>query len=97
MPGIAASSGAANRYRMKASCSGDQADWTQRVRRIGGGGMQSSRRSEERRVGKSVSVRVDLGGRRIIKKKHHSSSRASISSTTPIYTSYTSNTSSTFV
>src|SRR3546814_12823448 len=25
--------------------------------------------SEERRVGKSVSVRVDLGGRRIIKKK----------------------------
>src|SRR3546814_10547712 len=28
-----------------------------------------ARRSEERRVGKSVSVRVDLGGRRIIKKK----------------------------
>src|SRR3546814_19428097 len=28
-----------------------------------------SLRSEERRVGKSVSVRVDLGGRRIIKKK----------------------------
>src|SRR3546814_10987049 len=28
-----------------------------------------SKRSEERRVGKSVSVRVDLGGRRIIKKK----------------------------
>src|SRR3546814_14162096 len=26
-------------------------------------------RSEERRVGKSVSVRVDLGGRRLIKKK----------------------------
>src|SRR3546814_12038857 len=26
-------------------------------------------RSEERRVGKSVSVRVDLGGRRIIKNK----------------------------
>src|SRR3546814_16093895 len=26
-------------------------------------------RSEERRVGKSVSVRVDLGGRRIMKKK----------------------------
>src|SRR3546814_13120662 len=26
-------------------------------------------RSEERRVGKDVSVRVDLGGRRIIKKK----------------------------
>src|SRR3546814_14448496 len=30
----------------------------------------SWRRSEERRVGKSVSVRVDLGGRRIIKKKN---------------------------
>src|SRR3546814_12988474 len=29
----------------------------------------SSMRSEERRVGKRVSVRVDLGGRRIIKKK----------------------------
>src|SRR3546814_14248412 len=28
-----------------------------------------SGRSEERRVGKSVSVRVDLGGRRLIKKK----------------------------
>src|SRR3546814_21015635 len=26
-------------------------------------------RSEERRVGKSVSVRVDLGGRRLLKKK----------------------------
>src|SRR3546814_18668099 len=31
----------------------------------------SSIRSEERRVGKSVSVRVDLGGRRIIKHKTH--------------------------
>src|SRR3546814_20314076 len=30
---------------------------------------QRSTRSEERRVGKSVSVRVDLGGRRLIKKK----------------------------
>src|SRR3546814_16495155 len=30
-----------------------------------------SYRSEERRVGKSVSVRVDLGGRRIIKKKNN--------------------------
>src|SRR3546814_20378403 len=30
-----------------------------------------AQRSEERRVGKSVSVRVDLGGRRIIKKKKH--------------------------
>src|SRR3546814_12958982 len=28
-------------------------------------------RSEERRVGKEWSVRVDLGGRRIIKKKKH--------------------------
>src|SRR3546814_15958085 len=28
------------------------------------------RRSEERRVGKSVSVRVDFGGRRLIKKKN---------------------------
>src|SRR3546814_12073026 len=32
------------------------------------GGTRTSR-SEERRVGKDVSVRVDLGGRRIIKKK----------------------------
>src|SRR3546814_21085969 len=31
--------------------------------------LWSPMRSEERRVGKSVSVRVDLGGRRIIKKK----------------------------
>src|SRR3546814_18103815 len=29
----------------------------------------AKRRSEERRVGKELSVRVDLGGRRIIKKK----------------------------
>src|SRR3546814_14448014 len=29
-----------------------------------------AKRSEERREGKSVSVRVDLGGRRIIKKKN---------------------------
>src|SRR3546814_9440751 len=29
----------------------------------------ATRRSEERRVGKELSVRVDLGGRRIIKKK----------------------------
>src|SRR3546814_12883529 len=35
--------------------------------------VRGSPRSEERRVGKSVSVRVDLGGRRILKKKktHH--------------------------
>src|SRR3546814_18574189 len=34
------------------------------------GSMSSANeRSEERRVGKSVSVRVDLGGRRILKKK----------------------------
>src|SRR3546814_17173511 len=31
--------------------------------------QQEIDRSEERRVGKSVSVRVDLGGRSIIKKK----------------------------
>src|SRR3546814_12067457 len=31
--------------------------------------IDRAERSEERRVGKSVSVRVDLGGRRIIKKK----------------------------
>src|SRR3546814_11368087 len=33
------------------------------------GGTEDLARSEERRVGKSGSVRVDLGGRRIIKKK----------------------------
>src|SRR3546814_17709015 len=33
-------------------------------------GSCARKRSEERRVGKSVSVRVDLGGRRIIKKKN---------------------------
>src|SRR3546814_17752706 len=32
-------------------------------------------RSEERRVGKSVSVRVDLGGRRILKKKKKTTCR----------------------
>src|SRR3546814_15824259 len=32
-------------------------------------GKSGADRSEERRVGTSVSVRVDLGGRRIIKKK----------------------------
>src|SRR3546814_12969167 len=32
---------------------------------------EDAHRTEERRVGKSVSVRVDLGGRRIIKKKKH--------------------------
>src|SRR3546814_11055209 len=30
-----------------------------------------NRRSEERRVGQEVSVRVDVGGRRIIKKKNN--------------------------
>src|SRR3546814_11319989 len=34
-------------------------------------GRHAEHRSEERRVGKSVSVRVDLGGRRIIKKKKY--------------------------
>src|SRR3546814_19226702 len=37
-----------------------------------------SARSEERRVGKSVSVRVDLGGRRIIKKKKNRDKRTTI-------------------
>src|SRR3546814_15853326 len=37
--------------------------------RFGGGIPRGRPRSEERRVGKGVSVRVDLGGRRIIKKK----------------------------
>src|SRR3546814_12709269 len=36
---------------------------------IAGTGRTQTFRSEERRVGKDVSVRVDLGGRRIIKKK----------------------------
>src|SRR3546814_17520631 len=36
---------------------------------VGQKGQLVAPRSEERRVGKSVSVRVDLGGRRIIKKK----------------------------
>src|SRR3546814_13125843 len=33
-------------------------------------GNSATGRSEERRVGKECVVRVDLGGRRIIKKKH---------------------------
>src|SRR3546814_11870418 len=36
-------------------------------------GVPIENRSEERRVGKELSVRVDLGGRRIIKKKTHRS------------------------
>src|SRR3546814_13484929 len=51
----------------------------QGLRRIGvgrlGNGGDGKNRSEERRVGKSVSVRVDLGGRRIIKKKKKSNYR----------------------
>src|SRR3546814_14192529 len=44
------------------------------TRYLGNGVVEASgrfedMRSEERRVGKEVSVRVDLGGRRIIKKK----------------------------
>src|SRR3546814_12059660 len=34
-------------------------------------GREARIRSEERRVGKELSVRVDLGGRRIIKKKRN--------------------------
>src|SRR3546814_16892759 len=37
------------------------------------GSPRCSGRSEERRVGKELSVRVDLGGRRIIKKKTNNS------------------------
>src|SRR3546814_20575826 len=33
--------------------------------------QRSSHRSEESRGGKSVAVRVDIGGRRILKKKKH--------------------------
>src|SRR3546814_13725221 len=39
----------------------------------------SRNRSVERRLGKSVSVRVDLGGRRNIKKKHINKQRARLS------------------
>src|SRR3546814_14833441 len=38
-------------------------------------------RSEERRVGKSVSVRVDLGGRRIIQKKKQIDANITVSNT----------------
>src|SRR3546814_20612139 len=41
----------------------------QRLQRLHQAPLDSGGRSEERRVGKSVPVRVDLGGRRIIKKK----------------------------
>src|SRR3546814_11900826 len=47
-----------------ASAGEDHGFQVNRGRRIG------APRSEERRVGKSVSVRVAPGGRRIIKKKH---------------------------
>src|SRR3546814_19968575 len=43
-------------------------------------------RSEERRVGKSVSVRVDLGGRRII--KINSTYKPKITHTTSTHTTY---------
>src|SRR3546814_15287326 len=45
---------------------GENAAWERKGMVVG---HVQSGRSEERRVGKSVSVRVDLGGRRIIKKK----------------------------
>src|SRR3546814_18728926 len=38
----------------------------------------AARRSEERRVGKGVSVRVDLGGRRISKKKRKTNHRIKV-------------------
>src|SRR3546814_14467532 len=43
-------------------------------------------RSEERRVGKSVSVRVDLGGRRIIKTKTQYTKTLTRSTAAPTYT-----------
>src|SRR3546814_20972353 len=43
--------------------------------------QQQQIRSEERRVGKSVSVRVDLGGRRIIKKKKKNKKKRNIYTT----------------
>src|SRR3546814_14337319 len=43
--------------------------WPPGVARRRKGEASSAPRSEERRVGKELSVRVDLGGRRIIKKK----------------------------
>src|SRR3546814_13507685 len=46
---------------------GRMTDWRERRNRLPARRM--TQRSEERRVGKDVSVRVDLGGRRIIKKK----------------------------
>src|SRR3546814_12366340 len=42
-------------------------------------------RSEERRVGKDVSVRVDLGGRRIIKKKKTDTKRYNTKNKYPTY------------
>src|SRR3546814_17132753 len=52
-----------------------------RVARALGADQESERgsrsgRSEERRVGKSVSVRVDLGGRRIIKTTNYNNQQA---------------------
>src|SRR3546814_14153062 len=43
----------------------------------GDGAAYERYRSEERRVGKEVSVRVDLGGRRIIKKKNRTQTNIS--------------------
>src|SRR3546814_20460676 len=51
------------------------------AREIGVASVGARARSEERRVGKSVSVRVDLGGRRIIKKKKNSTSRTNFNDT----------------
>src|SRR3546814_13283529 len=52
---------------------GEEAQLLGRLRELNTSADESSicrpDRSEERRVGKSVSVRVDLGGRRIIKTK----------------------------
>src|SRR3546814_18362100 len=42
---------------------------------LAAGADARNQRSAERRVGKSVSVRVDLGGRRIVKKKKKNTRR----------------------
>src|SRR3546814_14184260 len=66
-----------------ARCLDDAADARLHQRREPGVGKQAAqpdhggeRRSEERREGKSVSVRVDLGGRRFIKKQQKQVSKS---------------------
>src|SRR3546814_14453451 len=67
--------GSCSGFDLCASAVSDLFGYAQRLHSLFGSNYSGScsprcrRRSEERRVGKSVSVRVDLGGRRIIKKK----------------------------